>query len=162
MRLRKKPLPRKVGLFERGARGGPRPNAGRKRTNPTFVRHRTRPEHHRNEPVHVTLRLVSGLPSLRHRRFNSIREAVEKAHHEVGTAGQAEINYKYNTLLHAADDLQLYKYIIKNTAWAAGRTVTFMPSGASTLAKLMTVTTSSEAIGSPSFPRAMPDLNLRS
>src|SRR3712207_7768335 len=52
---------------------------------------------------------------------------VEKAHHEVGTAGQAEINYKYNTLLHAADDLQLYKYIVKNTAWADGRTVTFMP-----------------------------------
>ena len=52
---------------------------------------------------------------------------VEKAHHEVGTGGQAEINYKYNTLLHAADDLQLFKYIIKNTAWAAGKTVTFMP-----------------------------------
>src|SRR5690349_21007412 len=30
---------------------------------------------------------------------------VERAHHEVGTAGQAEINYKFNTLLHAADDL---------------------------------------------------------
>ncbi len=42
-------------------------------------------------------------------------------------AGQAEINYKFNTLLHAADDLQLYKYIIKNTAWQAGKTVTFMP-----------------------------------
>nr|WP_028846874.1 type I glutamate--ammonia ligase [Thermocrispum agreste] len=52
---------------------------------------------------------------------------VERAHHEVGTAGQAEINYKFNTLLHAADDLQLFKYIIKNTAWAAGKTVTFMP-----------------------------------
>jgi glutamine synthetase len=52
---------------------------------------------------------------------------LEKAHHEVGTAGQAEINYKYNTLLHAADDLQLYKYIVKNTAWQAGHTVTFMP-----------------------------------
>jgi len=53
--------------------------------------------------------------------------SVEKAHHEVGTAGQAEINYRFNTLLHAADDLQLYKYILKNTAWAAGKTVTFMP-----------------------------------
>ena len=52
---------------------------------------------------------------------------LEKGHHEVGTAGQAEINYKFNTLLHAADDLQLYKYIIKNTAWQAGKTVTFMP-----------------------------------
>jgi glutamine synthetase len=52
---------------------------------------------------------------------------VEKLHHEVGTAGQAEINYRYNSLLHAADDHQLYKYLVKNTAWAAGKTVTFMP-----------------------------------
>jgi glutamine synthetase len=52
---------------------------------------------------------------------------VERAHHEVGTAGQAEINYKFNSLLHAADDLQLFKYIVKGTAWEAGRTATFMP-----------------------------------
>jgi glutamine synthetase len=52
---------------------------------------------------------------------------IERGHHEVGTAGQAEINFKYNTMLHAADDLQLFKYIVKSTAWAAGRTVTFMP-----------------------------------
>src|SRR5690606_739010 len=52
---------------------------------------------------------------------------VERAHHEVGTAGQAEINYKFNTLLHAADDLQLFKYVIKNTGWDAGKSVTFMP-----------------------------------
>ena len=52
---------------------------------------------------------------------------VEKAHHEVGTAGQAEINFNFSTLLHCADNLQLYKYIIKNTAWAAGKTATFMP-----------------------------------
>lgn len=52
---------------------------------------------------------------------------VEKAHHEVGTAGQAEINFKFSTLLHCADDLQLYKYMVKNTAWAAGKTATFMP-----------------------------------
>jgi glutamine synthetase len=52
---------------------------------------------------------------------------LERAHHEVGTAGQAEINYKFNSLLHAADDLQLFKYIVKNTAWAAGKTATFMP-----------------------------------
>ncbi|MGP4020823.1 type I glutamate--ammonia ligase [Saccharopolyspora sp. 5N708] len=53
--------------------------------------------------------------------------SVEKAHHEVGTAGQAEINYRFNTLLHAADDLQLYKYIVKNTAWQRGKSATFMP-----------------------------------
>jgi len=52
---------------------------------------------------------------------------VERAHHEVGTAGQAEINFKFSTLLHCADNLQMYKYVIKNTAWAAGKTATFMP-----------------------------------
>jgi glutamine synthetase len=52
---------------------------------------------------------------------------VERSHHEVGTAGQAEINYKFSTLLHSADNLMLFKYIIKNVAWDAGKTVTFMP-----------------------------------
>ena len=52
---------------------------------------------------------------------------LERAHHEVGTGGQQEINYKFNTLLHAADDLQSFKYIIKNTAWNAGKSATFMP-----------------------------------
>jgi glutamine synthetase len=52
---------------------------------------------------------------------------VERAHHEVGTAGQAEINYRFDTLLTAADDAMKFKYIIKNTAWDAGKTATFMP-----------------------------------
>jgi glutamine synthetase len=52
---------------------------------------------------------------------------VERAHHEVGTAGQAEINYRFSTLLHSADQTQLFKYIVKNTAWAHGKTATFMP-----------------------------------
>lgn len=52
---------------------------------------------------------------------------VERAHHEVGTAGQQEINYKFNTLLHAADDIMKFKYVIKNEAWKAGKTATFMP-----------------------------------
>ncbi|GAA2126682.1 type I glutamate--ammonia ligase [Streptomyces synnematoformans] len=52
---------------------------------------------------------------------------VERQHHEVGTAGQAEINYRFNTLLAAADDLMLFKYIVKNVAWRNGKTATFMP-----------------------------------
>lgn len=52
---------------------------------------------------------------------------VERSHHEVGAAGQAEINYKFNTLVHSADDLQKFKYVIKNTGWAWGKSVTFMP-----------------------------------
>jgi glutamine synthetase len=52
---------------------------------------------------------------------------IERAHHEVGTAGQAEINYRFNTLAHAADDILKFKYIIKNVAWRNGKTATFMP-----------------------------------
>jgi glutamine synthetase len=52
---------------------------------------------------------------------------VERGHHEVGSAGQAEINYKFDTLLHSADNLMLFKYIVKNTANQHGKTATFMP-----------------------------------
>src|SRR3546814_15207758 len=52
---------------------------------------------------------------------------VERAHHEVGTAGQAEINYKFDELLKAADDVMKFKYIIQTVAWRNGKTATFMP-----------------------------------
>ncbi|WNI12613.1 type I glutamate--ammonia ligase [Corynebacterium sp. Z-1] len=52
---------------------------------------------------------------------------VERFHREVGNGGQQEINYKFNTMLHAADDLQDFKYIVKNTATQFGKTATFMP-----------------------------------
>ncbi|MGV9770145.1 type I glutamate--ammonia ligase [Microbacterium sp. NPDC003461] len=52
---------------------------------------------------------------------------VERSHHEVGTAGQAEINYKFDTMVHAADDILKFKYIVKNTAEEWGKTATFMP-----------------------------------
>jgi glutamine synthetase len=59
--------------------------------------------------------------------LGSVGVEVERAHHEVGTAGQAEINYRFDTLTHSADKLMLFKYVIKNVAWAAGKTATFMP-----------------------------------
>jgi glutamine synthetase len=52
---------------------------------------------------------------------------IEVHHHEVGTAGQAEIDMRYDTLLRTADNVLKYKYVVKNTAYAAGKTVTFMP-----------------------------------
>jgi len=52
---------------------------------------------------------------------------IEVHHHEVGTAGQAEIDMKFKPLLLMADQVQLYKYIIKNVAKANDKTVTFMP-----------------------------------
>ena len=53
--------------------------------------------------------------------------SVERHHHEVGTAGQQEISYRFGSLLQAGDDLMKFKYVIKNVAWAAGKTATFMP-----------------------------------
>jgi len=52
---------------------------------------------------------------------------VEAQHHEVATAGQAEIDMRFVGLLEMADQLMLYKYVIKNVAYRAGKTVTFMP-----------------------------------
>ena len=61
------------------------------------------------------------------RHLRSAGFDLERFHHEVGTGGQQEINYKFNTLLHAADDLQSFKYIVKNTAVANAKSATFMP-----------------------------------
>ena len=52
---------------------------------------------------------------------------VEKHHHEVATAGQAEIDMRYDSLTRMADKMMLYKYICKNVALRYGKTVTFMP-----------------------------------
>jgi glutamine synthetase len=53
--------------------------------------------------------------------------SIEVQHHEVGTAGQAEIDMRFDSLARMADKLMLYKYVIKNVARAAGYSVTFMP-----------------------------------
>jgi glutamine synthetase len=52
---------------------------------------------------------------------------VEKEHHEVATAGQAEIDLRFNELVAMGDDMMLYKYIVKNVAKRHNKTVTFMP-----------------------------------
>ena len=53
--------------------------------------------------------------------------AVEAQHHEVATAGQAEIDMRFSALTRMADSLMWYKYIIKNVARKRGKTVTLMP-----------------------------------
>jgi glutamine synthetase len=48
-------------------------------------------------------------------------------HHEVASGGQCEIDLRYQTLTRMADQVMTYKYVVKNVARAAGKTVTFMP-----------------------------------
>src|SRR6058998_1928418 len=52
---------------------------------------------------------------------------VERQHHEVATGGQAEIDFRFDTLVKTADNMMLYKYVIKNVAKQHNKTVTFMP-----------------------------------
>ena len=52
---------------------------------------------------------------------------IECHHHEVATAGQCEIDQKFDTLVKSADNMMLYKYVIRNVAYQYGKSVTFMP-----------------------------------
>ena len=52
---------------------------------------------------------------------------IECHHHEVATAGQCEIDQKFDTLVKSADNMMLYKYIVRNVAYQYGKTATFMP-----------------------------------
>ena len=58
------------------------------------------------------------------RRYGII---VEKHHHEVATAGQGEIDMRYDALVKMADNVMAYKYVVKNVAKSHGKVATFMP-----------------------------------
>jgi glutamine synthetase len=59
--------------------------------------------------------------------MESLGIQIEAHHHEVATAGQAEIDMRFTTLTRMADNLMLYKYVVKNVARTHGMTATFMP-----------------------------------
>jgi glutamine synthetase len=52
---------------------------------------------------------------------------IECHHHEVATGGQAEIDQRFDTLVKSADNMMLYKYVVRNVAYQYGKSVTFMP-----------------------------------
>jgi len=59
--------------------------------------------------------------------MESVGIRVERQHHEVATAGQAEIDMRFDSLVRMGDKLMWFKYIVKNVAKKWGKTVTFMP-----------------------------------
>ncbi|MBZ0263803.1 type I glutamate--ammonia ligase [bacterium] len=59
--------------------------------------------------------------------LESLGLTVEAHHHEVATGGQAEIDFKYEPLLKSADQMQLFKYVVKNVARRHNKVATFMP-----------------------------------
>jgi len=59
--------------------------------------------------------------------LESLGIEIETQHHEVATAGQAEIDMRFKPLLQMADQLMWFKYVLKNVAYRHGHTVTFMP-----------------------------------
>jgi glutamine synthetase len=70
------------------------------------------------------------LMDIRNEMMQTMIEAgltVECQHHEVATAGQAEIDLRFQELVTMADQMLIYKYIVKNVAFKYGKTVTFMP-----------------------------------
>jgi glutamine synthetase len=52
---------------------------------------------------------------------------IERQHHEVATGGQAEIDFRFDTLVKTGDNMMVYKYVVKNVAKKHGKTATFMP-----------------------------------
>ena len=73
---------------------------------------------------------TDSLNDLRNEMVLNLQEvgiSIEAQHHEVASGGQCEIDLRFQPLLKAADTLLMFKYITKNTAKLAGKTVTFMP-----------------------------------
>ncbi len=70
------------------------------------------------------------LQDIRSKMFRTLEKIgvkMEVHHHEVGTAGQAEMDMRFTTLTRMADQVMMYKYVVKNVARAQGKTATFMP-----------------------------------
>ena len=97
-------------------------NSGRREDN---LGYRVRPKE-----GYVPLPPVDSLHDLRSdivQNLQSVGIEPEMHHHEVASGGQCEIDFHFSTLLGTADNLMLFKYIVKNTAFYYGKAATFMP-----------------------------------
>ena len=84
----------------------------------------------RSKGGYLPLPPVDQLQDLRGEMMRTMEDLgieMERQHHEVATAGQAELDMKYDTLLAMADKLQWFKYVVRQCAVRAGKTATFMP-----------------------------------
>ena len=84
----------------------------------------------RNKEGYVPVPPADSLADLRSEISLTLEECgitVECHHHEVATAGQCEIDFRFSTLLGTADNLQIFKYVVRNVAHLNGKTATFMP-----------------------------------
>jgi glutamine synthetase len=86
--------------------------------------------HIRNKEGYVPLPPLDTLQDFRGEVSSELKKVgiqVECHHHEVATAGQCEIDFRYSTLIGTADNLQLFKYTVRNVAQRRGKGATFMP-----------------------------------
>jgi glutamine synthetase len=86
--------------------------------------------HIRNKEGYVPLPPLDTLQDFRTEVANELKQAgiqVECHHHEVATAGQCEIDFRYSTLIGTADNLQIFKYTVRNVAQRHHKGATFMP-----------------------------------
>ena len=86
--------------------------------------------HIRNKEGYVPLPPIDTLVDFRaevSRELRALGINVECHHHEVATAGQCEIDFRYSSLTHTADNLQLFKYTVRNVANRHQKGATFMP-----------------------------------
>jgi len=84
----------------------------------------------RNKEGYVPVPPTDSLSDLRSEISLTLEQCgitVECHHHEVATAGQCEIDFRFSTMLGTADNLQIFKYVVRNVAHQYGKAATFMP-----------------------------------
>ncbi len=100
-------------------------NSGRENNGKANLGYRTR-----NKEGYFPVSPADSLQDIRSEIILRLMEAgvpIEVHHHEVATGGQCEIDMRFTSLTKMADNLMMYKYVIKNVARAHNKTATFMP-----------------------------------